>query len=1069
MRRTILLSILLIVTLFQTVLAQSRSISGRVTDQKTGEGLPGATILLKGTTTGVSTSIDGRFTLDVPGSDGVLVISSVGMVAQEVAVGSRTTFDIALATDPKELNEVVVTGFGTQQSRSELTGSVASVKSSQFQNLPLASVDQALQGRAAGVQVTQNSGTPGSGIAVRIRGISSINGSNEPLYVVDGLPLTATGSFSNIGVGNQGTNALADINPNDIASIEVLKDAAAASLYGSRGTNGVVLITTKRGRAGKTDVNLNYYQGFQNIVKRPMPLSGQQQTELFLEMLQNRYPATSAGVISAFGVPWRSYADMATYVFGSAGLGTISTGQYIAQPTGRAYRDLSTFQNPSTAPSTNWGDQVLRTAPVANYELSFAGGTGTTRFRASAGYFDQRGIILGSGFSRASARVTVDNDISKKVKTGLTIALNRSVSNRINNDNNINGVLSAAVLVASDIPVYNPNGTYAKDPGASTENPVVAAVEPNLTSVSARLIGSQFTEFELIKNLKYRATFGLDYLTFKDDTFLPTTTNTGFGTNGSAVSSYRQNVNIYHFSSITYDKTFADAHTISAQAVVEFQNNTLNETFATATGFPGNTIRQLSAGAQKTGASSSQSVNRLLGGFIRATYEYRSRYILSASIRRDASSVLGVDNRVGNFPGVSAAWRVSEEDFLKENRTLNDVKLRVSYGVTGNARGLSDFGSLGLISAGNNYIQTGGLALSQLENRNLGWERANSIDIGLDFGLFANRIVFTGDLYRRDTKELLLPRLLAGNTGFLSYSANLGTMRNDGIELGLNTVNIQAKEANGFEWTTNFNITFNRNRVTALVIPPFASGFANWVEEGQPIGAFRGYVVDGIFQSQGEIDAANANAVQRNGAGSLYQASLTRPGDIRFRDLNGDGRITGDDQQIIGNAQPNYYGGFTNTLRFMGFDLTAFLQYNVGNQIYSNTRSFAEGMNAVFGQSATVLNRWTPTNTNTDIPRAVYGDPNNNRRVSDRFIESGSYARLKNVVLGYSLPRTLASKLKLTSARIYVQAQNLVTFTSYSGLDPEINTFSGSNTALGTDFLTFPQARTFTGGITLGF
>lgn len=1027
-------------------------------------------MVLKGTTAGVSTGSDGTFNLSVPASGGTLVFSSIGYVTQERAIGNDSRVTVSLVTDNKQLNEVVVTGFGTSQSRSELTGSVASVKSAQIENLPIASVDQALQGRAAGVQVTQNSGTPGSGIAVRVRGISSINGSNEPLYVVDGLPLTATGSFSNIGVGNQGTNALADINPDDIASIEVLKDAAAASLYGSRGTNGVVLITTKRGRAGKTDVNLNYYQGFQNIIKRPSSLTGQQQTELFLEMVQNRYPATSAGVISAFGVPWRSNADLTAYIFGgNVGLDVSATGQYSVLPSGRNYRDITNFQNPSSAPSTNWGDQVLRTAPVTNYELSFSGGTGSTRFRASAGYFDQRGIILGSGFSRATARVSVDHDLAKNIRTGLTIGLNRSVSNRINNDNNIYGVLSAAILVASDIPVYNTNGTYAKDPAASTENPLAAAIEPNLTSVSARVIASQFTEFELIKNLKYRATFGLDYLTFKDDTFLPTTTNAGVGTNGSALSSYRQNANIYHFSSLTYDKTFAEAHTISAQAVFEFQNNSFNELYASASGFPGNTIRQVGAGALKTDASSSQSANRLLGGFVRATYDFRGRYIISGSIRRDASSVLGADNRTGYFPSGSAAWRISEEAFLKDNTVLNDLKLRFSYGATGNARGIGDFAGLGLISAGNNYVQTGGLALSQLENRNLGWERAEAIDLGLDFGLFNNRIVFTGDVYRRDTKDLLLGRQLVGNTGFLSYSDNIGSMRNDGIELGLNTVNVQAKEAGGFEWSTNFNVTFNRNRITRLVIAPYASGFANWVEEGQPLGAFRGYVVDGIFQSQDEINALNATAVQKNGAGSLYQASLTRPGDVRFRDLNGDGRITGDDQQIIGNAQPNYYGGFTNTLRFKGFDLTAFLQFNVGNQIYNNTRSFSEGMNSSFGQSAAVLNRWSATNTNTNIPRAVYGDPNNNRRVSNRFIEDGSYARFKNIVLGYTFPRSLASKAKLTSARIYIQAQNLVTFTKYSGLDPEVNTFNGSNTALGTDFLTFPQARTFTGGVTLGF
>ena len=785
MKRTLLMSLLLMLTLCQAALAQTRTVSGRVSDQKTGEGLPGVTVLLKGTTTGVSTNGDGAFNLSVPQTGGTLVFSSVGYISQERAIDNAAQLNVALAADNKELNEVVVTGFGAQQNRTELTGSVSTVKAAQFQNLPLVGVDQALQGRSAGVQVTQNSGTPGSGIAVRIRGISSINGSNEPLYVIDGLPLTATGSFSNIGVGNQGTNALADINPNDIESIEVLKDAAAASIYGSRGTNGVVLITTKRGRVGKTNVTLNYYRGAQTISKKPEALTGQQQTELLIEGLQNRFPASSTGVISAFGVPWRSYADLTAYVYGgNVSLDVNANNQYLVLPSGRNYRDISIFQNPSSAPNTNWAEQILHTAPVSNYELSFSGGNAGTRYRASGGYYDQPGIIIGSGFSRASARINVDNDLSSKVRMGLTVGLNRSVSNRINNDNNINGVLSTAVLVASDIPVYNPNGTYAKDPAASTENPLAAALEPSITSVSARLIGSQFTEFELIKDLKYRATFGIDYLTYKDDTFLPTTTNTGAGSNGAGVSSYRQNVNFYHFSSFSYSKTFAQDHTISAQAVAEFQRNVFNETFAIASGFPGNTIRQLSAGAQKTGASSSEAENRLLGGFVRVNYDFKGRYILSGSIRRDYNSVLGVNRRSGDFPAVSAAWRISEENFLKDNATLSDVKVRASYGVTGNARGIGNFPALGLINAGNNYLQTGGLALGQLENANLGWERGNSIDIGLDFGLLSNRITFTGDVYRRDTKDLLLGRQLAGNTGFLSYQDNIGTMRNQGLELG---------------------------------------------------------------------------------------------------------------------------------------------------------------------------------------------------------------------------------------------------------------------------------------------
>ncbi|RAK65296.1 SusC/RagA family TonB-linked outer membrane protein [Hymenobacter edaphi] len=1064
----LLLGLLPLAAIVHQVEAQTRQISGRVTDRTTGEGIPGTTVLVKGTTTGVSTNSDGSFTVSVPSSDAVLQISSVGYIATERTVGNDTQVNIGLAADTKQLTEIVVTGFGGAQERREITGSIATVKASDFENQPIVGVDQALQGRAAGVQVTQNSGTPGSGIAVRVRGAASLSASNEPLYVVDGLPINS-GSYTNIGTGNQQTNALSDINPNDIESIEVLKDAASAAIYGSRASNGVVLITTKRGKAGKTRITLDYYRGTQTAWKKPNNISGQQQTELFLEMIENRYPRAANGSIPAFGVPFRSYADAAAYAFGSGAL-AVNGGIYQFNDDGDGVRDVATFQNPSSATNTNWSDEVFRTAPITNYELSFSGGNDKTRFRVGAGYFDQDGILLGSGFKRASARINLENSISDRVRMGLNVGLNRSVNNRINNDNNINGVLSAAALVASDVPVRRADGTYYKDPGASTENPVAAALEPTIKGVSGRIIGSQYTEFDILKNLKYRATFGLDYLTFKDDTFFPTTTNTGAGTSGSGTSSYRQDVNWNHVSALTYSNTFADAHSVTAQLIGEYQRDLFNEVFAQASGFPGNSVEQLSAGALKTGASSSENEWRIGGLLTRLNYSFRDKYLFSASIRRDVSSRFGANNRVGYFPAVSVGWRLVEESFIKNIAAISELKLRASYGQTGNQE-IGNFASRGLISTGANFQQVGGLALGQLENPDLKWERTAQTNVGIDFGLLNNRILIVADAYKRDTRDLLQARLVPGSTGFLSYQANVGSIENKGLELGITTVNIQGDGTGSFEWTSNLNLTFNRNKVTKILDgTPFAAGFASWVEQGKALGSFRGYRVDGIFQTQEEIDNLDRAAVAATGvATARYQTALTRPGDIKFRDLNGDGVITGDDQEIIGNAQPKLFGGFTNTVRYKGFDLTAFIQVNLGNDIYNNTTSFTQGMNTVYGQDVSVLNRWTPNNTNTDIPRAVYGDPNNNRRVSDRFIEDGSYGRLKNLVLGYTLSPSLANRAKLSSVRVYVQAQNLFTITNYSGLDPEVNTFSGSNTALGTDFLTYPQARTITGGISLGF
>jgi TonB-linked SusC/RagA family outer membrane protein len=1076
MKRTILLGLVLMFTLFQTVLAQSRTVSGKVIDQKTGEGLPGVTVLVKGTTTGVSTSVDGTYTLSVPANGGTLVFSSINYTSQERAIGNESQFNITLAPDLKQLDEVVVTGYGQQQERREITGAVATVNSTQYKDQPVIGVDQALQGRAAGVQVFQNSGTPGSAISVRIRGAASIGASNEPLYVIDGLPIT-TGSNSQLSAGNQQTNGLNDLNPNDIASIEVLKDAAAAAIYGSRASNGVVLITTKRGKSGKTQVDLDYYTGSQSVWKRPEILNGEQQTRLFLDEIANRYPANANGTVPYSGVTFRSNADLTAYFFGPGNY-TNSNGIYTyVQPTVNNYRPLSQFQDPTTAPTTNWSDLVLRSAPISNYGLTFSGGTDQSRYRLAVNYFDQQGTVVGSGYSRASARFSLDNKLSDKIRMGLSIGISQGVNNRINNDNSIYGVLTTTRLYASDLPVYNLDGTYYKN--GSLENPLVAATEPYIKSVSNRLIGTQYTEFELIKNLKYRATFGLDYQYVRDDRFYSTLTNAGASVRGDATAATSQEPNFNHISSLNYNKTFGTDHTLSGLFVAEYQRDTYSSVFTEVTNFPSNVIREISAGATKTVATSSTTLNALFGMLVKADYAFKGRYLLGASVRRDRSSRFGANNQVGYFPAFSAGWRVIDEPFLKDQQVLSELKVRGSYGETGN-QNIGNFASRGLISPGYNYLDQGGLVLSQLANPDLRWERTRASNIGVDLAFLDNRIYLSADIYKRKTDDLLLAQNIVSDLGFYSYNSNVGSIENKGLELALTTVNFRSQD-NGFSWESNLNISFNRNMVTAIADPSptgVAYGFASRLKVGEPLGAFYGYRVDHIFQTQEEInvlDAAAKAAAQAAGksaadvASATYQTTLTRPGDIKFKDLNGDGVVNSADQEIIGNAQPKYYGGFSNTFRFKGFDLSALLQYNVGNQIYNSAKSNTQGMSTSYGQDVAVLNRWTPTNTNTDIPRAVYNDPNTNNRNSDRFLESGSFARLKTVTFGYTLPTDLISRLHLRTVRIYAQAQNLVTFTKYSGLDPEVSTFSGSNVSLGTDFFTYPQARTITGGITLGF
>ena len=1037
MKKIILMSLALMFTLLHGALAQTRTVSGRVTDQATGTGLPGVTILLKGTTNGVSSNADGAFSLSVPESGGTLVFSSVGMTTQERAIGTDSQVSISLVTDAKQLTEIVVVGYGSQ-SRTLVTGAVTSVDAKQFEGQPVAGLDQVLQGRASGVQVTQNSGTPGGGVSVRIRGNNSISAGSDPLYVIDGVPINS-GSYSNIGVGNQQLNALSDINPNDIASIEVLKDASAAAIYGSRAANGVVLVTTKQGKAGRTKVDFNYYTGIQQTIKRLDVLNGQEAQDLINEQRAARGLAPS-------------------YV--------------TANPT--------SSQTLFTGASTNWQDEIFRTAPVSNYSATVSGGDAKTKFLLSGTFFDQQGIIIGSGFKRGSGRLNIDHNLSDKVKIGTNLAISRSTSNRIANDNNIYGVLSAAVLLGSQTPVYNPNGTYGRDPFSSVENPVAAAKEPFLQARNGRLIGNVFAEAEPVKNLRFRTSFGADYLSLKEDQFLPNVLLQAVAANGTGRANVRSDVNWLNETTANYTKTFNDDHNINVLVGGSVQKSDQEGVQTTASNFPGTTIRTLVAGSVKTEASSDATNWSLVSGFARFNYDFRGKYLLTGSIRRDGSSRFGTENQYGTFPAISAGWRVSQEDFLKDNAIISELKLRGGYGQTGNFD-IGNFASRGLfgVGAGNtaNYLQQAGLVPTQIANPDLTWEKSEEYNLGADFGVFDNRVLLSANAFERNTVALLLNRQLPLTSGFASISQNIGSLQNRGLEFELTTQNVKSTD---FTWTTSFNISMIRNKVTGLVDnAPFLAGFASRVEVGQPLGSFYGYEVDRIFQSADEITALNAAARALTGnAAAVYQLNAA-PGDIKFKDIDGfgpdgkptgrpDGLVNSADQKIIGSAQPNFFGGISNTLAYKGVDLNFFFQFMQGNEIYNNTRAFAEGMNGQFGQLATVRDRWTPTNTDTNMPRAVAGDPNNNRRTSTRFLEDGSYLRLKTVTLGYNLPKSIVSVAGLQSARIYVAGQNLLTFTKYSGLDPEISTFSGTNTALGTDFLTFPQARTLQVGINFG-
>jgi len=1023
------LSILVFLTFIgiSQLLAQNRTIKGKVLDENA-KPLFQATISVTGTTKGVLSDENGSFTLEnIPNTAKSLTISSVGYINQVVSIGNKTNITVQLASSTTNLDEVIKVAYGTTKKKN-LTGAVASVRGANLTNIPVAGPDQALQGQAAGIQVTSTSGSPGGGISIRIRGASSLSAGNQPLWVVDGVPII-TDNLSSYGVGGQGLNPLSDINPDDIQSIDVLKDAAAASLYGSRANNGVILVTTKKGSSPKPKITFSSLLGSQQVWKKIPKLTGPQQIGLDREEINNRYGSL---------IP-TSYANTDALINALFGAGN-----------GLQAADSVKGVN------TNWEDLLFRKALIQTYDISVSGATEKTKYYFSGGYLNQYGTILGSGLERYSLKSNLETKVTNNFTIGGTIGLSRSQNSRVVNDNSIYGALSAAVLLGQNTPAYNADGTYGKDPISSVDNPLAVAIKPTIKAITNTVNANAYGEWNIFPWLTAKSTFGVNSVELQENVFYPTTTNYGASKKGF---DYQANTNEYTLlwnDVLTLHKKLDKKgdHDLTFLLGNEVQTLNFNTFNATATNFPGNTIRQLDAGAVKSGAGGNATSNALVSFFSKADYNYQGKYLAGASIRRDGSSNFGANKRYGNFFSVSAGWNVSQEEFLKDNKVLTYLKLRGSYGTTGN-RNIGNFASLALVSPGFNINTAPGLAPTQLGNPNLSWENRKSTDIGLEFTLF-DRVSVTADIYKNVTDNLLFSLPLPINSGFTSVASNVGQITNKGLELSLSA---NVVKVSGFTWDINANITFNDNKVTKLSGQPFAAGFASWVQEGYALGSFRGYRVDKIFQSKAEVAAAPT------------QASLTAPGDIKFKSLTGGAAITGNDQEILGNAQPKYYGGFTNIFRYKGFELNVLAQYNVGNKVFSFTREYAEGMNSIFGQFASTLNHWTPSNPTTDIryPRAIYGDPNSNRRNSDRFLEDGSYLRFKTVTLGYNLPKNLLQKTGLSNLRIFVQGQNLFTITKYSGFDPEISTFGETTTAPGTDFLTVPQARTYSLGLNVTF
>ncbi len=995
-----------------------KRISGIVTSSEDGLPLPGVSILVKGTTTGTVTDAEGKYAISVPDNGGTLVFSYVGYITQEIAIGNNNTVNIVLVSDVKALEQIVVVGYGSQK-REAITGAISSVSAKEVSALPVPSIEGAIQGRVAGVTVTNN-GAPGESPIVRIRGVGSISYASNPLYVIDGLPTGDLNSF----------------DTRDIESVEVLRDASAAAIYGSRASNGVILITTKKGkRNSKLSINLDSYWGVQTAWKQ-------------LDLLKRD-----------------DYVKYATALLSNAGNALPPRFSNFNQPifagSGQTFSQTD----------TDWQAAMFRSSSIRQHTVNLSGGNEKSRFFASGGYFKQDGIMRGTAYERGNFRINSDHQISKRITFGQNLTI--SYDSKFN-ENNPGGrtQIQNMMRMTPYIPVEDPTklGGYGGAEGADAsdpQNPVRAAAQDINNTQRLKFLGNGYVEIEIAKFLRYKFTGGLDYVSARNYQFNPLY-NEGFNSRNPATISDNRDL---YFSPIftnqlTFEKAFGK-HNINAVAVAERQEFRFIG-LGTGGNLSSNTIRELSGTTNQT-SSGGRSEEVLISYLGRVNYDYAGKYLLSASIRRDGSSKFAPGNKWGNFPSVSVGWRINQEDFMKDISQISELKLRASYGTMG-FNGIGNYAWQVAISPNSFPVIGGnptlGAFFDRLGNTDLKWEKTAMTNIGLDLGLFDNKITLAAEYYSRRTDDLILAQPIANSLGYAQPPVvNIGSMENKGLEFVLGYNN----KFGDLTFNASGNISFINNKVLSLATETsslFSGGNSDFggfdvtrTVVGEPIQHFFGWRTAGIFQSQAEIDAAP-------------RQSNAKPGDIRFVDLNGDRVIDAADREKLGSFLPKFTYGANFSFNYKGFDLTLFLQGVSGNQIYNGTKVIGQGMLRLFNSQTDVLNAWTPSNTNTNVPRAVNGDPNQNSRTSDRFLESGSYLRVKNLVIGYAVPSSALSsfaKGTLQSARIYFSAQNLLTITKYSGYDPEIGSRFNNTLSNGIDYGQFPQARTIMIGVQLGF
>lgn len=1008
----------------EEVLEEYDQISGKVTSYDDGESLAGVNVIIKGTTSGTITDVDGNYNLEVSPED-ILVFSYVGYISQEVVVGDQTIIDVQLIPDVAQLGDIVVVGYGTQKKKN-VTGSVVSVDAEQLSKSQVSTFDAALQGRIPGVYVTTNGGQPGGGVSIRIRGAGSINNSN-PLYVIDGVI---------IGAGNdENFNPLVGINPNDIESIDILKDAASAAIYGARAANGVVLITTKRGKSGKPQVNYSAYVGIQKPVSN----------------LTRPLNATE-------------YATYINRAFAEAGEG---------EP----------FSDPSSlGEGENYVDEVIGTGYITDHQLSISGGSAKSNYYLSMNYFDNEGVMLETFQRRFSIRANTDHQVSDKIKVGNSLSYSRG--SRFDNDAGlrtfIHGAFTSVYQALPTIPLYDETTTTGYGGPTDTRlerrrNPVSLLKLPTRDNSRDRVLGNVYLEYSPIPGLQLRTSYSADIENSSNYIFTPRFEEGLINSDGNSVVDQRRGNSFFWLweNTATYTGSLG-RNNFSITVGTTAQELKFREFKAEAKYQTGEFTEILSSASELTTTSTSTEES-LASVFGRITYDYDDKYLFTAVVRRDGSSKFGPKNKFGVFPAFTAGWRISEESFFNKNAVISDLKIRGGWGqvgsdAIGNFRYLATLNSTFNYAFGNeNGVTSIGTALSDLANAAVQWETATEYNVGFDAGFLEGQLTFSAEYYNRTREDMLLTLPLPGVSGLNETVDNVGSLVNKGLEFALN----YRKVTGDFTLDFNANLSTINSEVEDLggleEIVAFSysgSGSTVVIRPGEPLGSFFTRRTEGIFQTQAEVDAANA---VDGDASTPYQNAATAPGDFKWRDLNGDGRVDNEDKELVGSPIPKFTYGFGANMNYKDFDLS-FQFYGVhGNKILNISKSLLEATGRTFNRSSTVLDAWNGPGTSNTIPRPNVQDPNQNGILSDHLVEDGSYLRLRNLQVGYTLPQSMLKSVGIKSARVYVAGQNILVLTGYSGVDPEVGLDENNSAVAGIDNDLYPQVKTWSVGVNVGF